>query len=177
MILSEKCSGNRSAMTSSEQWWSGSVHDCLRHIRSFATLYMDFMFRVDSWILAQKYDFVLISSRLYVSRNEVNISLCTVSRVCLHRRSARRSCRFASDNPSLNQGVFCRMVMTRVMSGACLSINSVLVELYWRDSPVIWSLRLVNSVDCSRSLINSTLCVIWNNDLVESKLSRAPSLI
>ena len=118
VILSEKCSRNRSAMTSSEQWWSGSVCDCLRPIRSFATLYMDFMFRVDSWILSQKCaDFVVISSRLYVSRNEVNISLCTVSRVCLHRRSARRSFRFASDNPSLNQGVFCRMVMTRVMRG------------------------------------------------------------
>ena len=147
-------------MTSSEQWCSGSVRDCLRPIRSFATLYMDFMFRVDSWILSQKYaDFVVISSRLYVSRNEVNISLCTVSRDCLHRRSARRSWRFASDNPSLNQGVFCRLVMTRLMSGACLSINSVIVELYWRDRPAIWSLGLVNSVDCSRSLKNSTLFI------------------
>ena len=63
------------------------------------------MFRVDSWILSQKYaDFVVISSCLYVSRNEVNISLCTVSRDCLHRRSARRSWRFASDNPSLANG-------------------------------------------------------------------------
>ena len=119
---------------------------------------MDFMFRVDSSILSQKYaDFVVISSRLYVSRNEVNISLCTVSRVCRHRRSARRSWRFSSDRSSLNQGVLWRIVMTRVMSGACLSINPVIVELYWRDRPVIWSLGLVNSVDCSRSVINSIL--------------------
>ena len=158
MILSVKCFRNRSAMTSSGQWYSGSVRGSLRPIRAFATPYMDFMFRVDSSILSQKYAyFVVISSRLYVSDNELNISLCTVSRVCRHRRSARRSWRFASGRSSLNQGVLWHIVMTRVMSGACLSINTVIVELYWRDRPVIWSLGLINSVDCSRSVIHSIL--------------------
>ena len=165
VVLSVKCSRNRSAMTSSEQWCSGSVSGSLRPIRAFATLYMDFMFHVYSSILSQKYaDFVVISSRLYVSRNEVNMSLCTVSRVCRHRRSARRSWRFASDRSSLNQGVLWRIVMTRVMSGACLSINPVIVELYWRDRPVIWSLGLLNSVDCSRSVINSILFMLYWRD-------------
>ena len=66
VILSVKCSRNRSAMTSSEQWCSGGVRGSLRPIRAFATMYMDFVFRVDSSILSQKYaDFLVISSRMY----------------------------------------------------------------------------------------------------------------